>query len=419
MDALKRAELAKQRGQAEALAEAEAPTQPPEMPPASAAALPELSKLEDLDAEFIAHARQPAPARQMAQPSIGAAPANASPSPRGGVPPASPTLSAGPRAGTAADRQAIRNAFAVKQPGGNKTLMLAAAAVALLAIAGAAIYLWLELKPTQGTALAPTASIPNTVRQPPSIQGDTASAPRAAPAPAVAAAPAALPARIIPPQASLEPARTPAGRAAPFYAAGDTQVRVTSTHAGVDPTSAEGYQALQSGNLPAARAAYERLLRADPHNAEALHGLAAVALREGKAADAEAAYLKIIESDPGDAAAQAGLVALNPQVDPVASENRMKSLLATQGDIPAVNFALGNLYARQNRWNDAQQAYFRAVAADEANADYLFNLAVSLDQLHQPKLAAQYYGRALAAAEKISPAFDRAQAARRLRELQP
>jgi tetratricopeptide (TPR) repeat protein len=49
--------------------------------------------------------------------------------------------------------------------------------------------------------------------------------------------------------------------------------------------------------------------------------------------------------------------------------------LAAQPDSPTLNFALGNLYAQQGRWNDAQQAYFRAFAGDGDNPDYQFNLA--------------------------------------------
>jgi len=68
-------------------------------------------------------------------------------------------------------------------------------------------------------------------------------------------------------------------------------------------------------------------------------------------------------------------------------------------------FTLGNQYAQQGRWAEAQQAYFKAFATDPDNADYAFNLAVSLDQLHQPALALEYYRRALALAEKRSASF--------------
>ncbi|MGB5011473.1 MAG: tetratricopeptide repeat protein, partial [Candidatus Dechloromonas phosphoritropha] len=79
----------------------------------------------------------------------------------------------------------------------------------------------------------------------------------------------------------------------------------------------------------------------------------------------------------------------------------------------------GNLYSRQNRWSEAQQVYFNAVAADPDNPDYLFNLAVSLDHLRQPKLAAQHYRLALDAAQRRPAAFDSDRVQLRLAELQP
>jgi uncharacterized protein HemY len=103
----------------------------------------------------------------------------------------------------------------------------------------------------------------------------------------------------------------------------------------------------------------------------------------------------------------------------VLSESRLKTLLSNQPESPALHFSLGNLYAGQSRWSEAQQAYFRAHAGEPENADYLFNLAVSLDHMHQKKLAAQYYQSALTAAETRSAAFDRNQVKSRLFELQP
>ena len=49
--------------------------------------------------------------------------------------------------------------------------------------------------------------------------------------------------------------------------------------------------------------------------------------------------------------------------------------------------------------------YFNAVAADGDNPDYLFNLAVSLEQLRQPQEAARHYRLALAAAHQRAGAF--------------
>ena len=75
-------------------------------------------------------------------------------------------------------------------------------------------------------------------------------------------------------------------------------------------------------------------------------------------------------------------------------------MIAAQPEASFLHFTLGNQYAQQGRWAEAQQAYFRAYAGDPENPDFAYNLAVSLDQLHQTKLALEYYRRALALAAK-------------------
>jgi tetratricopeptide (TPR) repeat protein len=179
------------------------------------------------------------------------------------------------------------------------------------------------------------------------------------------------------------------------------------------------YDALLADNLTDARRDYEQALRSDPKNTDALLGLATIAARQGQADKAADLYLRVLEADPKDLNAKAGLINLKGQSDPALSESRLKTLLASQPDSAALNFALGNLHARQTRWSDAQQAYFRAYTAEPDNADYLFNLAVSLDHLHQKNLAIQYYQMALNAAGTRSAAFDRIQVKSRLLELQP
>jgi hypothetical protein len=57
--------------------------------------------------------------------------------------------------------------------------------------------------------------------------------------------------------------------------------------------------------------------------------------------------------------------------------------------------------------------------AEPDNPDILYNLAISLEHLRQNKLAAQYYGQAIAAAQNRPAGFDKAQAAARLQTLRP
>ena len=83
-----------------------------------------------------------------------------------------------------------------------------------------------------------------------------------------------------------------------------------------------------------------------------------------------------------------------------------------------MSFALGNQYASQRRWAEAQQAFFAAFSGDPENADYAYNLAISLDHLRQPRLALEYYQRALALAGNRPVGFNTAQAQARARDLQ-
>ncbi|HZV53559.1 MAG TPA: tetratricopeptide repeat protein [Rhodocyclaceae bacterium] len=428
MDALKRAEQANQQGQVKppsvdtpalsletvvgpAEPSALEQTPPPTMAPS---ALPQLPRLEDLDKEFIAHAQQKEIPRGQAASTDRAAP-QAMPA---GRPAAVQQLGSKAQvpAGEAAEREAVRNAFAMKRAGkSNRTPGLIVGAISSLTIAAAGVYFWLQLRPIQGpTALMAVRPAERAIAT--GATGAQAIPPSGVPIPSPAdGMPRLKEAELI---AHTRPRELPHSRVAILPTVADP-IRITTSRIAVNPASDEGYRAFQSGNLTGAKTAYERLLQAEPRNIEALHGLAAIALSEGRLDEAEAGYLRILAADPRDAAANAGLVGLRSQDDQVASESRIKSLLAAQPNTSVLHFALGNLYAHQNRWSEAQQAYFNATRADPDNPDYLFNLAVSLDQLHQPKLAAHYYRQASAAAESQPARFDRALVANRLRDLQP
>ena len=216
--------------------------------------------------------------------------------------------------------------------------------------------------------------------------------------------------------AQMPPAAPPT--LAPVMAPPASQIQVMRNDAAlqVAPGVQQGYQALSTGQLAPARQQYEAVLAQDPANRDALLGLATVALREQQGAQAAALYVRLLELNPDDGVALAGLVGLR-QGDLVQSEARLKAILERTPDSGPVLFALGNVYARQRRWNEAQQQFFRAYSATPDNPDYAFNLAVGLDRLNQPRLAASYYQRALSLAQAAPAGFDRAAAQARLQEL--
>jgi tetratricopeptide (TPR) repeat protein len=192
-------------------------------------------------------------------------------------------------------------------------------------------------------------------------------------------------------------------------------IRITRNAPAVPQDVADGYAAFQAGEYERARVAYERALRADPHNPDALHGLAALAQHRRDEAGVRLLMRRIAEVDPSDIAAR---VALSDDVDPAVQEARLLDIAAAQPKSAAAAFALGSLYASQARWREAQQAYFNAYTLAPEQPDHAYNLAVSLDQLRQPRLALQYYREAMSLRAQQAAAFDADTVAARILSLE-
>ncbi|GGC10934.1 tetratricopeptide repeat protein [Pseudoduganella buxea] len=219
-------------------------------------------------------------------------------------------------------------------------------------------------------------------------------------------------------QQMAEPARNSEASVARPAAAppdsGDVHI-VRSNGAAINPVVQNAYAAFTAGDYATARNHYDIALRQDPNNRDALLGSAAVALRDNRGEQAAAVYARLLQLNPNDPDALAALVSMRGG-DATRAESRLNDVLKTQPEAAPVLFALGNLYARQGRWPEAQQSYFRAYTAAPGNPDYAFNLAVGLDRLNQGRLAITYYQKALAL--NGTAGFDRAAVQRRLQELQ-
>jgi tetratricopeptide (TPR) repeat protein len=182
----------------------------------------------------------------------------------------------------------------------------------------------------------------------------------------------------------------------------------------VPPNVEAGYEALVAGDLAKASARYAAALAADATNVDALLGLATADARAGDAAGAALRYRRALDLDPQNATAIAGLAALADTSRPEAVENELRGDVMRHPQSAALHFTLGNLYASQSRWGEAQAEYFECYRLDPSSADYAYNLAVSLDHLGNRKPAADYYRKALAAARSGARQFDPEQAAHRL-----
>jgi Tfp pilus assembly protein PilF len=377
--------------------------------------------------------------------------------------PATPASSKEPTdVASRSEQAAIKNLFDAKAPPrakSNRRFLISIGAASLVAALGIGGYFWWQLQPKSSmVALRPAAisganhainpAPPPAIAPPASVTpaptqatGGTTTAAQQTPAPSAVppaptlAAPAA--ARPASSQAKSEdddieaPAvsRKAATRQAdsssrqlrkpdPEPPATGKTVRVSKTPVGLNPLLSNAYDAFGRGELASARRDYETILKAEPQNTDALHGMAAIALREKRSNVAEDYFQRILVANPQDPIAAAGLANLHGTSDLARTESRMKGIAATQPESAAPLFALGNTQAAQGRWNEAQQSYFKAYSLEPANPDILFNLAISLEQLRQGKLAGKYYSLALEAAEKSPPGFELETVRARLKVLQ-
>lgn len=162
----------------------------------------------------------------------------------------------------------------------------------------------------------------------------------------------------------------------------------------INPVLTQAYGAYASGNYRRALDLYRRVAQAEPLNTDALLGLAAAAAQTGNEKEAARSYGRVLNIDPQNALAQAGLINLMGRSDPDAAEARLKLLLARKPSA-FVYFALGNVYAGEGRWADAQEAYFHAYHRQPDNADYAYNVAVGLEHLGRSQQALHFYRRAV------------------------
>ncbi|MDP1594086.1 MAG: tetratricopeptide repeat protein [Gallionella sp.] len=196
------------------------------------------------------------------------------------------------------------------------------------------------------------------------------------------------------------------------------KTRRKTAQPGIQPDPLQlAYLALSEGRLDQAEHNYLAALARQPHEKDALLGLAVIAQRKMQTERAAELYGQVLREDLGNVAAAAGLVSLSVPADPLAAESQLRELIDLKPTAAEFHYALGGVLAAQQRWGEAQQAYFRACSLKPDNALYAYNLAVSLDHLHQPAAALARYEQASRLSKPRDPAIDQGVIRRRIQEL--
>ncbi len=177
------------------------------------------------------------------------------------------------------------------------------------------------------------------------------------------------------------------------------------------------YAAYQAGKPAEATRLYQDVLRADPTQRDAWLGLAVIAHAGNQREPAMDAYKRVLRLEPQNATALAGLSSLITAAGEPQQESRLREMLARAPQEADLNNALGLVLSGEQRWSEAQPLFFKAHSAAPQEAQFAYNLAVTLDHLRKSSLAAQYYETALGLAAGRASGFDEASARNRLTAL--
>lgn len=178
------------------------------------------------------------------------------------------------------------------------------------------------------------------------------------------------------------------------------------------------FEKYESGKYTEAENIYAEVLVLEKNNRDALLGLGAIAVVEKDAVAAKKYYKALLKLDPSDPIAVAALTNLRSNnVSPQDSEKYLVAMLEKTPDAAQLNFELGNVYAQQDNWSAAQASYFKAWQKESDNPDYIFNLAVSMDQLGKQKQAVNFYKDSLLKAKNKQVSFSREVVEQRVTEL--
>jgi Flp pilus assembly protein TadD len=161
-----------------------------------------------------------------------------------------------------------------------------------------------------------------------------------------------------------------------------------------------GGRVLEAGQYSNAIDIYNKQLKKNPSDVEALSGKAVALQKAGRDTEAMAAYQQLLDLNPRDVEALTNYLGLLQKQNPDQALSRLSALSQQNPDNAAISGQTAMVYAGMQDTPNAIRYFQKAMALDPTNATYPFNLGVLYDRLGTTDKARAAYNAALGLAQQ-------------------
>ena len=174
-------------------------------------------------------------------------------------------------------------------------------------------------------------------------------------------------------------------------------IKVTKSYSAQSPQAmiAAGDRVLDSQQYGAAIDIFDKQLRSNPSDPQALAGKALALQKSGRSTEALDAYQRLIDLNPRDVQSLTNYLGLLQKQKPDEAMSRLNSLSQQYPDNAAVAGQIASVFAGQNDAPSALRYFMKAKALDDRNPTYPFNIAVLYDRMGNGPKAKSFYREAL------------------------
>jgi len=174
-------------------------------------------------------------------------------------------------------------------------------------------------------------------------------------------------------------------------------VQVRQVSQAARDTVGMAYSALIRGEYDTALGFYDQALKDEPTSVLALLGRGTALQKLGRKDEARLSYERALKVNPDNREALSNLIALEGERAPGEALNRLADLERQYPSFSPIKAQMGLIYARMGDFDGALDYFRRALAVTPDAPMYLYNMALVLDRMGQNEQAVSMYEQVLSA----------------------